>query len=255
MFASHARLFDQPDPRRIDFRASMHNVHGEWLVRRQYQRSSIVIRVIVDVSASMHFGPQRSKLEVVADFLVALGLSAYRAGDAVSLTAFDQAFREDLFMPAQYSRAMISNLSQRLRHCERRPQSVANVEGILSCIEQSPTRGGIVFLVSDFHWPLSQLEPVLERLGGELVVPLVVWDPAETTAPQQGRFVSLYDAESGRYRRLWLRGKIRRQWHDNVQRRRTEIATRFGRYDIRPFHLEGRFDAEDLSEYFLEQVA
>lgn len=255
MFASHARLFDQPDPRRIDFRASMHDVRGEWLVRRHYQRSSIAIRVIVDVSASMHFGSQRSKLVVVSDFLEALGMSAYRAGDAVSLMAFDQAFREDLFIPAQYSRAMTRNLSQRVRECERRPQSVANVEAILSCVDQSPSVGGIIFLVSDYHWPLAQLESVLERLGGALVAPLVVWDPAETEAPQQGRFVSLYDAESGRFSRLWLRSKIRQQWRDNVQRRRAEIAAVFGRYDIRPFYLEGHFDAEKLSEYFLEQVA
>lgn len=253
MFASHARLFDHPDPRRIDFRASMQDSRGEWLVRRHYQRSSIVINAIVDVSASMQFGSQRSKLEVVADFLAALGISAYRAGDAVSLTAFDQTFRDDLFIPAQYSRAMTQTLSQRLRDCESRAGSMASVEAILNCIEQCA--GNIVFLVSDFHWPLAFLEPVLEQLGGALVVPLVVWDPTEIEAPRQGRFVSLYDVESGQYSRMWLRDKIRRQWRRNVQRRRHEITAAFSRYDVRPFYLEGLFDAEALSEYFLEQVA
>ena len=32
-FAMHARLFDHPDPRRIDLRASMRAIPAEWLVR------------------------------------------------------------------------------------------------------------------------------------------------------------------------------------------------------------------------------
>lgn len=254
MFASHTRLFDHPDPRRIDFRASLNNVHGEWLVRSHYQRSVIGIRVIVDVSASMHFGAQRSKLDQVADFLGALGLSAYRAGDSVSLLAFDQAFREDLYVPAQFSRSMASNLSQRVRLCQRRGRAKASVAGLLACVERSSAAHGIVFLVSDFHWSLDWLEPLMAHLGKELVVPIVVWDPAEVEAPRQGGFVSLYDAESGRYRRLWLREKIRQQWRDNMNKRRIEIKKIFGHYDIRPFYLEGRFDAEAMSKYFLEQV-
>src|SRR6202051_141067 len=37
-FAMHARLFDHPDPRRLDLRASLRAIPAEWLVRVHFQR-------------------------------------------------------------------------------------------------------------------------------------------------------------------------------------------------------------------------
>ena len=99
-FAAHRRLFDHPDPRRLDLRASLRDVRREWLVRIQRQRTAVPVHAMVDVSASMHFGVDKTKLEVAADFVEALGRSAFRSGDALGLLAFDAGTRADLFMPA-----------------------------------------------------------------------------------------------------------------------------------------------------------
>ena len=66
-------LYDRPDPRRLDLRASLREVRGDWLVRVNRQRVSVPVHVIVDVSASMSFGFPKPKLHVVADFVTALG--------------------------------------------------------------------------------------------------------------------------------------------------------------------------------------
>ena len=55
-FVSHAKLTDQPDPRRLDLRASISNIQRDWLVRVNKQRAAITIAAIVDVSPSMYFG-------------------------------------------------------------------------------------------------------------------------------------------------------------------------------------------------------
>ncbi len=60
------RLYDRPDPRRLDLRASLRNIQQEWLVRVNRQQTSIPVHAVVDVSASMSFGSRRSKLEVAA---------------------------------------------------------------------------------------------------------------------------------------------------------------------------------------------
>jgi hypothetical protein len=67
--------------------------------------------------------------------------------------------------------------------------------------------------------------------------------------------LSVRDAESGYFRSLWMRKKIRQQWRDNVSRRRAEIATVFSAIDIQPFHIDGNFEAEGLTRYFLEKIA
>ena len=105
-FAAHRRLLDHPDPRRIDLRASLRDVRGDWLVRIARQRVAVPVHALVDVSASMHFGAARSKLARAADFVDALGHSAFRAGDPVGLMGFDSGPREDLYLPARHSRGI-----------------------------------------------------------------------------------------------------------------------------------------------------
>ena len=103
-FVAHARLFDQPDPRRLDLRASLSNLHRDWQVRVNQHRAAIDIVAIVDVSHSMHFGIERKKISLAADFLHALGFSAGGYADAVGLFAFDAIAREDLTVPVRHGR-------------------------------------------------------------------------------------------------------------------------------------------------------
>src|SRR4029453_5688588 len=103
-FVSHASLYDRPDPRRLDLRASLRDVRGDWLVRVSRQRAAVAVQVVVDVSASMEFGTTRWKREVAADFVEAGGASAFRVGDALGMAAFDERERDELFVPPMLSR-------------------------------------------------------------------------------------------------------------------------------------------------------
>lgn len=254
-FASHARLFDRPDPRRLDLRASLTDLRRDWLVRTNLQRSSVAIHAIVDVSASMHFGSARTKIAVTADFLGALGYSAHRYGDSVSLLAFDHELRDDLYIPARTGRGIGLAMADALRHCTAQKAKPGNIQGLGECVKRIAGCRGLVFLISDFHWPLAELSALLDNLSDALVVPLVVWDKAEVNPPSQGQLLSVCDLESGQFRRVWLRKKTRRQWLEAVQQRRVELGGLFAACDIHPFHMESAFDAEALSRYFMEKVA
>ncbi len=134
-FAAHARLFDSPDPRRLDLRASLRDVRGEWLVRTNRQRSSVRVQAVVDVSASMAFGARTRKLDVAADFVAALGYSAFRFGDSVGLCAFDQESRNDLYVPPSIGRGAGVLMADRLRQCAVRDSSMRNLQGLLELTE------------------------------------------------------------------------------------------------------------------------
>ena len=79
-FVSHMSLYARPDPRRLDLRASLRDLSNDWLVRVHRQRASVPVHAIVDVSASMAFGARKTKLQVAADFVEALGQSAVAGG-------------------------------------------------------------------------------------------------------------------------------------------------------------------------------
>jgi uncharacterized protein (DUF58 family) len=251
-FVSHARLFDRPDPRRLDLRASVRNLGGDWLVRVNRQRAGIPVQVIADVSSSMRFGSHWTKLDVAADFVESLGQSAFRVGDALGMRAFDSQERADLFMPALLSRGMGSVLAAMLRRCGSRP---GGIEGLLEAATPLAGRQGLVFLVSDFHWPLDRLNEALDLLGSAWLVPMIVWDPAEIEPPAHDTLAALTDAESGVRRTLWLGAKARGEWREAVARRKAELERAFMVRNIRPFYAHGTFDGEAMSQYFFEATA
>ncbi|NMM29186.1 MAG: MxaS protein [Glaciimonas sp.] len=256
-FATHMRLFDNPDPRRIDLRASLLNVRREWLVRLYRQRVAVPVHAIVDVSASMTFGAHRPKLHVVADFAESLGRSAFRAGDPAGLMAFDSDERDDLYLPVRHSRGVGSMMGDLLRKCadadaEAGQRTATHGLALQRTVERLAGKTGLVFLVSDFHWPLDGLAATLDILAQAFVVPVVVWDPAEIEPPKDDGLLAIRDAESGAHRTLWVNRKMRDQWRDRVAQRRTDIDATFAGRGMRPFYLHTTFDPEALSRYFLE---
>lgn len=251
-FAMHGRLFDYPDPRRLDLRASVRAARSEWLVRVNLQRVAVPVVVIVDVSASMRFGMRQTKLQVAADFVEALGYSAFRVGDRLGMLAFDAAERDDLFMPPRNGRGAGNLLATMLRECADGADGRGGNDGLRRCATRLAGRQALIFVVSDFHWPLARMPAVLDMLIHACVVPMVVWDEAEISPPRSGSLLAVNDAESGEERMMWLRGGMRERWREGVVRRREELAEVFGARGIRPFYIEGAFDPEAMSRYFLE---
>ena len=253
-FAAHGRLFDRPDPRRLDLRASLASVPREWLVRVNRQRSSVTLQAIVDVSASMHFGADGGKLGAAIDFVRALGHSAFRSGDAAGLVTFDALVRDAPAVPPRAGRGLGEAMAEALVACRVGEARAGDGSALADAAER--VRGAaVVFIVSDFHFPLDGLGRALERLAPALVVPLVVRDPNELVPPAANGWLDTVDAESGRHRPLWMNERTRRAWRENVARREAGLDMTFAAHDVRPLRLVGAFDAERLTRHFIETIA
>ena len=251
-FVSHMRLYDRPDPRRLDLRASLRNIQQEWLVRVHRQQASIPVHAVVDVSASMSFGSQRSKLDVAAEFIEALGQSTFRVGDSLGMLAFDSRERTDLFVPAMVSRGIGETMAALLGETSGEAGSAA---GLVDAMQHLAGRQGLVFIVSDFHWPLAGMSLALDALVHAFVVPVVIWDAAEIQPPAHDGLAQLRDVESGAQRTLWMRRRMREKWLESANARRTELNEVFASRAMRPFYVTGRFDSEAMSQYFFEVAA
>lgn len=256
-FANYVRLFDQPDPRRLDLRASLRSVSRDWLVRATHQHSATVIQTMIDVSASMSFGSPDSKLDIAADFIESLGHSAFGYGDSLGMVAFDHEWCEELSVPARNGRGVGTTLAEVLR---TRHAALAGTTGmpalqahtLASCAFQISHGAKLIFLVSDFHWTLDYLEDALDLLSHVAVVPVVIWDRHETQPPPSGRWLRTRDSETGRAHNLILRSATIRQWQENIRQRRMAIDSLFSARGITPLYMEAGFDAEHLTRYFME---
>lgn len=256
-FAAHARLFDLPDPRRLDLRASISNVRGDWLVRTYQQPASITIYVLVDLSASMHFGTP-GKITVAADFLHSLGTSAHGYGDAITLLPFDDTFREDLYQPAQRGRAIGARMAKCIldaQTIQQKRKTVTTPDALNDAINRIEGRSGLVFLLSDFHWSLDALKPMLDRIATAALVPIVIWDKAELIPPEAGQVLFARELGSRKRQQLWLNESARTKWLDNVQAQRELLTEVFAQRNSTPLFIDSAFSAKQLSRYFMEQVS
>jgi uncharacterized protein (DUF58 family) len=248
-FHSHARLFDLPDPRRLDVRASLRAGRGEWLVRAYRQRAAITLRLVVDVSASMQVGAPLRKLDIAARIAESAAHSAFGVGDTVGMLAFDAVHREDLYFPAVHRRGAGQQMRQSIAACN--PGKTAGC-GLVETARQLAGRRELVFLVSDFHWPLGLMAEAMDMLSHAWVVPLVVWDQTELAPPPVDGFVTLRDAETGAATPVWVNARLRQRWAAQLASRRRALDALFGSRSLHPLYLDGGFDTAALSRYFLE---
>ena len=245
-FKGHASLLTAQDPRRFDVAASLRDPFNQVMVRVYTQRSAIPVRVIADVSASMGFTGRCSKIDLLADFTESLALSASKAGDPVSFTGCDSTIREDLLLPLTRSRAAGQLLAARLR--ELKP-SGRNALGLFAAVEQTPPSRSLVFLVSDFYFPLSMLVELLGGLALHEVVPVVLRDSAEGRAPRYG-IARIVDPETGVERMLLLRPSLARRLQESVAARGEALKRCCARFGLKPLFIEDRFEADAVTRYF-----
>lgn len=245
-FQGHASLLAAQDPRRFDVAASLRDPFNQVMVRVYTQRSAVPVRVIADVSASMGFTGRCRKIDLLADFTESLALSAARSGDPLAFCGCDSAVREDLLLPLTRSRAAGALLAERLRALV---PSGRNALGLMEAVERTPSSRSLVFLVSDFHFPLSMLEKLLAGLALHEVVPVVLWDSAEGIAPRFG-IARIFDPETGAERMLLLRPSFARRLEESVAARAQTLRRCCGRFGMKPLFIEDRFEADAVTRHF-----
>jgi hypothetical protein len=247
-FHGHAPLISHPDPRNLDIHASLHDPFGQFVVRTFRQRSSIPVYVVADLSASMAFRGTRNKHETLAWFSACTAYSAFRTGDPFGFIGCGKQIDSNIYIPLRWYKSIAEELWHRLKN------HIPNDRSANGLLETAPLIGrkkSLVFLVSDFHFPLATLKQLLQNLERHDVVPVVLWDSQEENHPEWG-IIRFNDPESGRSRCLIMRPGLRERIRVAFRHRRDaliELCTRFGR---EPFFVMDAFDPEDLTYYFLQ---
>ena len=247
IFRRHVSLFASPDPRRIDIRASLRDPAEQWWVREYQQRAAIPVVVVLDVSSSMGFRGMQNRARAAANFVEAAAWSANRRGDRFGLIGFDRRLREDCWLPVRQQRAALEGVIQHLRHDSARDPGYEGLGEVPAWLPREP---GLVFLISDFHWPVDALAHFLENSRPHHVVPVVLWDRAEYSGWPSRGFAFAEDMESGERRLIWLR----RGWNEDVEaaysEREAAIRATCESFDLRPLFLRDGFSADSVTAHF-----
>ena len=244
---AHESLLDGRDPRRLDKLASARDPLRRLLLRRYRQRTAVPVCLLADVSASVAFRGAGDRLALLADFVAALGYSTARAGDALTILCCDDRVREDLYLPPTRVGAASLDVAERLRTLE--PDG-RDSSGLLEALARIGARRSLVFLASDFHFPLDLLGRVLDGLDRHEVVPVMLVDSAESRPPPALGIVRVSDLETGAERMLLMRPGLQRRFVEQAGRRRRLLDECFATRGIEPLRLVDRFHADQVTDYF-----
>jgi uncharacterized protein (DUF58 family) len=246
-FAGHAPFLAHPDPRALDLRASLRDPFGRLLTRTFRQRGAIPVYVLADVSASLGFEGVSRKRETLAVFAAACAYSAYRSGDRFGFFACDERIRWDAHLPCRFHKGAAPELLERLQSLALEGRSAA---GLAEAATQLGRQRALVFLASDFHFPLERLADLLGALVRHDVVPVVLWDSAEYQRLPGFGLVSVRDPETFARRRLLMRPALRAKFREAYAQRRVALARACALYGREPFFAVDGFDPEALTRYF-----
>lgn len=246
-FQNHIPLIDAPDPRRFDIRTSLRDSFEQIQVRVYQQTSSIPVYVIADLSASMSFQGVNSKMDVMADFVASMSFSAYRTGDSFGFVGCaDQDF-DPWVLPPTLNQAAGLALADKLR-CNQ-PKG-KNSSGLLHAANKLGVRRGLIFLLSDFHFPLDLIDKIMVTMANHDVVPVMLWDQQESTQLPDFGLVSIKDAETQQRRMLLMRPSLKKQIQQQFLERHEKLMGLFGQYGRLPLLLENGFDSDEVTHYF-----
>ncbi|WP_232056809.1 MULTISPECIES: DUF58 domain-containing protein [Methylomonas] len=245
LFKRHEPLIANPDPRRIDLRASLLDPFGGYRVRVYQQPSQLTVYVIADLSASMG-----NKLTLVGDFVAAAAQSTYEYGDRFGFIGCGPSATPDWLVPACNLPHTLRKLAEQLR----RYRVGGDARSLRSVAPLLPKRRSLIFLLSDFHFSLTELNALIPPLAGHALVPVVCWDPSEyATLPNWG-LARLKDAETGRDRSVFLRPELKQRIEQAYQRRRVALGRRLRDFGREPLFLEGRYRSAPINRYFLQHA-
>lgn len=204
-FADVREYVPGDDVRRIDWNVTARL--RKPYIKRHIEERELVVMLIVDVSASGHFGTVEgpaaqaaTKRELGAVLAGALAFSAVREGDRVGLITFTD--RVERYVPPRKTRSHVTRLLHELLYSDIKSRGTS-LTAPLNFLNNLFHRPALVFVISDFHdadeakWTRA-LKATNQR---HEVVALRLVDPRETELPDVG-VVMVQDAETGEVREL-----------------------------------------------------
>ena len=251
-FIGHTTLIAYPDPRRIDLRQTIRDPMEQVYVRLFNQKSATPVFAVCDLSGSMNFGSKERKIRKAADIVESIAQSVSRNADPFGFIGFDDVVREDWMSTVSFKPQRAIEMAENLK--EFHPGATSG-EGITDVWRFLPRERSLIFLISDFHMPMEQLEEALSNLTRHHIVPVVLWDSDEYTSLPELGISAVTDPETGEKRTLFLRQEYREKIVAAFEARRAAIYKLFMQFDMPPIYVEGAFDADAFTEYFHQFVA
>ena len=248
-FAGHSNLLDYPDPRRIDIRQTIRDPLEQDHVRIFKQRSATPAIIMTDLWSSMGYGLKKTKFEVSSEIAEIITNCVTAKSDALGFIGFNDKINSEWLAPLSYKPYRTKLLVEKLKKYKTKNSSHAGLMKISDMLAKDRT---LIFLISDFHMPIGDIEEALTSLVKHQVVPIVLWNKSEFDNLPKFGLLNIEDAETGKESTLFLREKITKKIKADFKARKKLLKDTFLKYNFPPFFVEDDFKSLEMTNYFNE---
>jgi uncharacterized protein (DUF58 family) len=189
------------DVRRIDWNATARSLVPQ--VREDVPDRQLTAWMLLDTSASMHFGTaQHRKADVAEGAAIVLGRAIVRRRDRLGTVTFGSTDVPPRLTPPSGGRLAMARLAGALAmETADEGGGRTSVREALRTVAASRTTGGLVIVISDFRGPLDWRPELTSVAGRHSVLAVEVFDPREEVLVDVGD-VTLTDPETGQTLRV-----------------------------------------------------
>lgn len=234
------------DVRTIDWNVTART--GRPYVKQYIEERELTVFLLMDVSASFHYGSmEKAKRDAAAELAALLAFSATANNDRVGLILFSD--KIETYVPPAKGRRHAMRILDDLLSC--RPESDhTDIGGALEFLERVTAKRAIVFLFSDFLAPDFK-EPLRTISRHHDVITVTVSDRHEAELPNVG-LLELRDSETGLSRVVdTARSTVRESFESSFNHHLEDIDALFTQLDIDHLHVFTHDDyVEDLVGLF-----
>jgi uncharacterized protein (DUF58 family) len=215
------------DVRAIDWNVSAR--FGEPFVKLYREERELTVILLVDVSASQHFGThEQFKDELVAEICATLSISAIRNNDKVGLICFTD--RIETYIPPRKGSKHVLRIIRELLALNPEGHGT-DIGAALEFLGKIQKKRSIVFLVSDMQ-DRDWQKPMQIANRRHDVVAVNIEDIAETTLPSVG-LIRIRNPESGITKVVDSSSKrVRNAWKQLATERQIAVEQTLGRCKV-----------------------
>lgn len=203
-----------------DFRSVDWKVYGrtdKLFVKRYEEERNLTVHVVVDFSASMGFGTHTTKAEFAGMLGVGFAYLAMKNNERFVLSTFSDGLE---VFKARRGRAQLASMLDYLN--KKKPKGVSNLDASLANYKKMIDSRSYVVIISDFLYPVEEIERALFRFKHHEVVLIQVLDEMERDLKLEGDF-RLQDLETDEEMRTYINPFGRKQYHEMLEKHIAEI--------------------------------
>jgi len=190
-FSEVRKYLPGDDVRTIDWNVTARS--GEPFVKRFVEERELTVMLLVDSSASTHFGTVKQlKSEMAAELAAVFAFSAITNNDKVGLLVFSDTV--ELALSPKKGLRHVLRVIREVLSFEPKGRGT-NISAALEHLEKVSKRRCVVFVISDFLDEGARLALKIANRRHD-VIAVVLDDPADLALPDVG-LIELHDPESG----------------------------------------------------------